>query len=140
MTKICSKCKIEKNIEDYGKKRNRLQAFCKQCNKQNLKEHYKHNKDAYLERNKNKQVLNKANLLDYLNDKSCKDCGNSDHRVLEFDHLYDKKIDISKAIRNWAWSSVVEEIKKCEIVCCNCHRIRTIERANNYRSKNRTNK
>ena len=134
MIKVCSKCKIEKDISNYGKKRNGFQTFCKDCNKENLKQHYKNNKETYVQRNKNKQNINKTKLLEYLHDKSCIDCGNSDHRVLEFDHLYDKKKDISRAIRDWSWISVLEEIKKCEIVCCNCHRIRTLQRANSYRT------
>lgn len=40
-TRICSKCKIEKNIENFSKKRNGYSYYCKECNKEYLKEYYK---------------------------------------------------------------------------------------------------
>jgi hypothetical protein len=60
------------------------------------------------------------------------DCGFSGKnfpQVLEFDHLSDKKFAIG------VWSQFVLslekiqlEIKKCDLVCANCHRVRTVKR------------
>ena len=66
----------------------------------------------------------------YLSMHPCVDCGESDIRLLEFDHVHGHKTTtISRLLtqgRNW---SIIEaEIAKCEIRCANCHRKRTAER------------
>jgi hypothetical protein len=73
-------------------------------------------------------------MLVFLKTKSCFDCWTKDFRVIEFDHLRDKKYNISDK-KSSRLSSLMEEINKCDVVCCNCHRIRTMKRANSYRVK-----
>ena len=50
--------------------------------------------------------------------------------MLDFDHINDdKKFNISEYRRHTSgFNKVKEEISKCEIVCANCHRIRTAKR------------
>lgn len=82
------------------------------------------------ENNRNLRKRNKEFIKNYLKDKSCIDCGNSDIRVLEFDHVSGIKFtEVSKMVRTgFSIKRILEEISKCEIRCCNCHRIITIER------------
>lgn len=56
----------------------------------------------------------------------CYDCGEFyPHYVMDFDHLYGKLVNVSQ-IANWrGWKEIKKEIAKCELVCSNCHRIRT---------------
>ena len=51
-------------------------------------------------------------------------------RGLDWDHVDGDKIsDISKLIANGRpWLEITREIGKCDLVCANCHRIRTVER------------
>jgi len=75
-------------------------------------------------------VRNKLYVKNYLENKACIDCGNSDIRVLEFDHargvkLYHVSYMIQKAYK---LDLIKDEIEKCDIRCCNCHRIVTQER------------
>jgi len=60
----------------------------------------------------------------------CKDCGIRDYRVLEYDHVRDTKLyEISYLVNaNVSIDLLKTEIRKCEVVCANCHRIRTLER------------
>jgi len=86
------------------------------------------------ERKKEKQI--KANkraektrkfIANYKMEKGCADCGyNKHHSALEFDHINgDKQINVcfSKSI-----AQAKKEIEKCEVVCANCHRIRSYKR------------
>lgn len=60
----------------------------------------------------------------------CMDCGVNDIRVLEFDHVRGvKEYEISKLVNNGgSLLRLQNEINKCDIVCANCHRIRTYSR------------
>jgi hypothetical protein len=71
-------------------------------------------------------------ISNYLDSHHCVDCGNSDKRVLDFDHVRGKKeFGISKAkVCGFNLELIKEEIKKCEVRCSNCHRIVTFERRN----------
>ena len=57
----------------------------------------------------------------------CMDCGEGDVRVLEFDHTDDRE----RAVLTAAYSSIgsaKRELRRCDLVCCNCHRKRTFDR------------
>ena len=61
----------------------------------------------------------------------CVDCGYAEDAIaLDFDHVRGEKIaNVSKMAKALvAWDLVLDEIAKCEVVCANCHRIRTRER------------
>jgi predicted HNH restriction endonuclease len=51
----------------------------------------------------------------------CRICGYDNHVALEFHHIdpREKGFEISDV---QAWARIVEELKKCELVCSNCHR------------------
>ena len=62
----------------------------------------------------------------------CTDCGNFfPYYVMDFDHVHGKKTDgIARLARGYGGKKkLLEEIEKCELVCSNCHRIRTYERS-----------
>lgn len=64
--------------------------------------------------------------------QGCLDCGYKQHpEALEFDHLpgSTKLFKVSDApMLGKIWSEVASEIAKCEVVCANCHRVRTFNR------------
>ena len=78
---------------------------------------------------------NKLYVREYLEGKSCVDCGNSDARVLEFDHVRGKKLyHVSYMVQKaYKLDLIKEELSKCEIRCCNCHRIITHQRRSNFK-------
>jgi len=62
----------------------------------------------------------------------CKDCGCLfPPEAVDFDHVLGSKVKNVSAMRlNSQWDAVLEEISKCEIVCANCHRVRTRHQKN----------
>lgn len=62
--------------------------------------------------------------------KPCADCGNTFHHAcMDFDHVRGvKKFNISAAGHNYGIRTILKEVKKCDIVCANCHRLRTYRR------------
>ena len=74
---------------------------------------------------KQKQQFKKR-LAEIKESSGCIDCGEKNHIVLDFDHLSNKKYNISRMIHDgFSWKAIAKEIEKCEVVCANCHRIRT---------------
>ena len=73
--------------------------------------------------NKSK-ARNREVVLDYLKTHPCVDCGNSDVRFLEFDHVRGTKIDcVSVGVKDsWFVEKSTQEINKCEVRCANCHK------------------
>lgn len=87
---------------------------------------------AYDRENQVRSRAERRAWLDAIKVKAgCADCGYSAHpRALDFDHIgTDKLYDVGRMLHNrTAWDRVLAEIAKCEVVCANCHRIRTYER------------
>jgi hypothetical protein len=68
-------------------------------------------------------------LLEKLKNKPCADCyGWFEPCQMDFDHLDSstKMFQISHSPKSL--KTILEEIKKCELVCANCHRLRTVKR------------
>lgn len=69
----------------------------------------------------------KLKIIEYLRCHPCVDCGERNVIVLDFDHVRGKKefnIGTSVSSRK-CWTKIEEEIKKCDVRCANCHRIKT---------------
>lgn len=61
--------------------------------------------------------------------KPCMDCGATYHPfVMDYDHARGKKNGLVSAMGLHGWKSLKEEIAKCDLICANCHRIRTWSR------------
>jgi hypothetical protein len=79
----------------------------------------------------------RAWLDEYKLKAGCTDCGYNAHpRALDFDHIGTDKVgNVGLMIHDRiAWPIILAEIAKCEIVCANCHRIRTYEREQRARA------
>lgn len=98
------------------------------------KRHYQQNKHSYIQsakaHNLKAKQRNKQYILDYKLQHPCLDCGETNPIVLEFDHISDNKVDsvVQLALKPCSLNTLIKEIKKCEVVCANCHRIRTHNR------------
>jgi hypothetical protein len=79
-----------------------------------------------------RQVLGKAFVLEYLKKNPCNHCGETNLMVLEFDHCSGKKdFNISTGLQlGFSVAVLRKEIEeKCQVLCANCHSVKTqIER------------
>ena len=71
----------------------------------------------------------------YLATHPCVDCGERDRIVLTFDHVTgEKRANVSDMVQGgFGLESIKAEIEKCDVVCFNCHQIRSQKRAGMYR-------
>lgn len=85
-------------------------------------------------------VKKQAFLAEQLVGKSCVDCGYSNILALEFDHREptEKNFTISTFVsKSFAspkrFELLRKEIEKCDVVCSNCHTIRTARKFGSWR-------
>ena len=87
------------------------------------KEYYKNNKTRIIESRREKINKIKEEMVNLLGGK-CIKCSEDRIFCLDFHHKEAeiKEQEISKMLRKSSYSKLVEEVKKCELLCANCHR------------------
>lgn len=131
--KVCSICKIQKDVTQFYKKKNGVAHRCLECEVTYQQQYYANNKEKRIKAarehaKKQQQVLRKY-VVDYLKQNPCVDCGQSNILTLQFDHRDGKLFDISKAVcsgRPISLTKLISEISKCDVRCANCHQIKTV--------------
>jgi hypothetical protein len=64
-----------------------------------------------------------------LKDGPCVDCGGNFVRcAMDFDHNLGSKFKNVSAMLSYSQERIMAEIQKCDLVCANCHRVRTASR------------
>ena len=76
---------------------------------------------------------NRSHIYQYLRQHACEGCGEDNPVVLEFDHLRDKRRDVTRIAIFGGWSDLLAEIEKCRVLCANCHRRHTAQQAGRLR-------
>jgi hypothetical protein len=67
--------------------------------------------------------------LDQIKSCPCVDCGKTFPPIaMDFDHVRGVKFRMVSTMVNYSWERVLIEVAKCDLVCANCHRIRTTSR------------
>lgn len=87
-----------------------------------------HNQERRRRKEKRAAIVNRYKCM-----KGCADCGikGLPPYVYDLDHLDpESKLDHVSVLINQVrpWNIIRKEVLKCEVVCANCHRIRTEER------------
>lgn len=134
-TKICSKCQKEKPMNEF-RWRNRTKGYrscwCKSCFSLYEKEKWKDQTDNRRNKHRQQQLSRRSRNINhiwkYLSGKCCVECGITNLIVLEFDHIEpnDKCGNISDLARDgYSIKNLQREMEKCQVLCANCHRIKT---------------
>ena len=137
---VCNRCNIELTETNKAAGRRR----CKPCEAKRMKEYYAARPDLY---NKHKgyvavndtkwRAVRNTYILEKLKEANgCMDCGETNLVVLDFDHRdpQSKLFGISNTRSSkYSWDEFVAEIDKCDVVCANCHRVRSAKMFGNWR-------
>jgi len=143
MNKICVKCNVEK-AETCFSWRNKAKQIrtghCKECQKLYDESYLKKDKKRFYERKRLRNQVRKERINDYiiewLEKHPCVSCGEDDIVVLDFDHLGNKTSNVSLMIAKISSIKTIKnEIKKCQVLCANCHRRKTAKENGSYRLK-----
>jgi hypothetical protein len=140
--RTCRVCNEAKPLTEFPFRslvRQTRQWICLSCQRAYTKDWYHRNREkqiaaAYVRRVREVKNLGRR-IRDYLSDHPCVACGGSDPDVLDFDHLRDKRANVSRLVHvAVSWDLVLAEIAKCEVRCANCHRRRTANVGGYYRA------
>ena len=108
----CTICKLEKTEKDFYFTNSYRRKYCKLC------EHASQTK---------RRVNKKLKVVELMGGK-CVDCGyNKSAYALELHHIdpSTKEYEPSQLISRLSWDKIYKEMEKCELLCANCHRIKT---------------
>lgn len=130
--KQCARCSTPKPFDAFNKNtRNSdgLHSYCRVCQSA----HYQQNRARHVRnvrRADERRIRKMRQLIAARFREGCVDCGLSDFRVLEFDHVRGVKRDhVSRLLRGgYSSRSIIEELAKCDVRCRNCHAIVTAQR------------
>jgi len=134
----CARCHEEKAYKEFYRDGSRSCGYgntCKVCDNEKNKENSAKRRE---ERRKEKYLLGKGRTfiedtetrIKELRSVPCMDCGNSFPSIcMDFDHRVPSlKLFAISAWRGYSPAAIENEIAKCDVVCSNCHRIRTQSR------------
>jgi len=103
-----------------------MEKICKHCGIKFIpSKFHKHQKYCSKRCNKAARIKRTTDWLqEYKKTLKCQHCGLNDFRVIEFHHIINSKDNIMVCkYNNYSKSRLINEIKKCISLCCNCHRI-----------------
>ena len=130
---ICSKCKIEKDIEEmawrYEKGIKKRRGTCSSCIKLAINKCCTNPiyRISYSEKRRIRRLEKAKYLFDYLLINPCK-CGVSDPFMLQFDHVRGVKsfqFGSNSNLREQSFENIKSELEKCDVICGNCHMRKT---------------
>lgn len=131
--KICLKCKENKNLFEFNKNKTNkdgLQNYCKNCKRKSDKKWIEENPSIWKESNKNKNEKIKLIISNFRQKLGgiCKKCNEKREHLLDFHHINpNEKEAIISDILNYngfgekAILKAEKELKKCILLCKNCH-------------------
>lgn len=131
----CSKCEQDKDTSEFHRQGDGYFPWCKACRKEYDREYHKKrwaSGKKKLEIDERKQ-RNREFLWDYLSKNPCAHCGEEEIILLQFDHLRDKKYNVSEMVsRGHSIEAIKNEIAKCQVLCAHCHIRKTAKEENWY--------
>jgi hypothetical protein len=139
-TNRCTLCKTWKPLAEFptrNKAKGELQRYCKVCIRPYRKRWYQRHKEEQVQRTAKQRgvrVEQYREIIRSLREVPCTDCGQRYHWVqMDFDHLDSstKIMAIGLMVNSgFGEAKIRAELAKCEVVCANCHRLRTWNRKN----------
>ena len=126
--RICTKCKVEKDFDDFAwrsKRRNLKASECKTCHKETRNAYYVENMKSEKERVYARKKELAEWLANFKETLKCELCPEDESCCLEFHHTdpAKKELGVSQCATNgWSIERTKNEIKKCRVLCSNCHK------------------
>lgn len=129
--RLCTMCGLWKARTEFHNSRTGQFSYCADCRRAYDRRYYmQRGRAARTQRKRAHRDAARA-WMDSLKAMPCTDCGQVFPAwVMHWDHLpgYEKLDCIGSMVGSQRRTLVLDELKKCELVCANCHVVRTINR------------
>ena len=126
MKKFCSSCQKNKDVKEFSNnsyKPDGLNYYCKICHSLYRKKHYTKNKQKYIAKARKFKQEQIKKFETFKATLKCKLCPETESACLDFHHLDPKfKERNLSVLRSSSFDKAIEEVKKCVVLCSNCHR------------------
>lgn len=133
LLRLCALCLQWKTTSEFHNSRTGQFSYCRDCRRAYDRRYYaERGRTRRLARRRARIDASRVWMADMKMGVPCADCGGTfPIYVMHWDHLppFEKADDISSMVANRTREAVLEELKKCELVCANCHVLRTVARA-----------
>ena len=136
--KICARCRRTLPLDDFPLRRKdgtRRYGHCRDCKAAYQRQWYERNRRRHIDNvNAIRRQLraDHRRIMTAYKSQPCADCGISyPPYVMDFDHVRGTKVAAVGAMKGTvSTAALLNEIAKCDVVCSNCHRMRTHRRRN----------
>ena len=126
----CSKCNVEKEETEFSWRKKDVirHKRCKSCQAISGNKHYQENKDVMKQKAIAHNIVATQSLYKHISEYKanlgCCNCKENDPACLDLHHLDSetKEGNVSDLVKKGNKNKVLEEIKKCIVICANCHR------------------
>ena len=141
-TKICNHCGLPKDEEEFNWRYKALgirNPACRDCQHAFNKDYYEGDaKERHLQQVKERTEAARDAARDYvyryLLTHPCEICGEADPVVLEFHHVGEKDMTVTRMVSGgWSIRRIQAELSKCQVLCASCHRRVTAKERGWYR-------
>jgi hypothetical protein len=129
--KRCGRCGEEKPLDAFHRRGSGYQTWCKQCRRAYDAAYHQNVRPRRIEQAKARHLEFAAWYASLKASKPCADCGEVFHpAAMQWDHRpgVEKVADVSDLRAKTSRRRILEEIAKCDLVCANCHAVRTFLR------------
>jgi hypothetical protein len=129
--KRCGRCRVEKPLALFHRRGGGHQTWCKDCRRSYDAEYHRETSALRVEQKRERHAEFVEWYFALKEGKPCTDCGQSFHpAAMQWDHVpgAPKLASVADLCRKNNRRRVLEEIAKCELVCANCHAVRTFQR------------
>ena len=137
-TKQCSHCHEVLPVAKFHRRGEQgWQSICKTCRRRYGTRRYRAKKSLIEGQKKLRRDELRAWYVAQKNGKPCTDCGGYfDPVAMQWDHLpgSSKRGHVSELLRHGSRQALEVELAKCQLVCANCHAVRTFLRNLDRRS------
>jgi hypothetical protein len=137
-SRVCARCRQTRPIGEFPLRRKtgrRRHTHCRDCKAAYQRQWYERNRARHIEnvnqirrelRNEHRRIIIEAKS------QPCADCGLTyPPYVMDFDHVRGEKLWAIGSVKGAVTTAaLLAEIAKCDVVCSNCHRVRTHRRRN----------
>ena len=126
--KRCGRCGEEKALAAFHRRRHGYQTWCKECRREYDAAYHRATRETRIRQKKERHAEFVAWYLALKEGKPCADCDGVFHPVaMQWDHRpgTPKAADVANLLRKNSKRRVLAEIAKCDLVCANCHAVRT---------------